>query len=229
MTLTATAAWYMLLALVSCGMLVGIFKRTIAHHHALMVALVFFMGISLADVVKEEVWYEPLYTTLAYFGAALTAVTFLKPYWLPSNSLNKKDMYLAFYTGSKAPFLAKASSVFGLPVYGMAVIYDGVAIVPNGETGFLESRPAEALDRRSSPWIKINTRVYATDARKKAFDDLEGSSIDTSLGPIGCLYSLKGFLKELGPKFEIGTCITPGAYLSKVLKVLDNNKGGLRD
>lgn len=125
-----------------------------------------------------------------------------------------KNVCLAFYYGNNASFLARVSSLIGMPAQSIAIIIGDEAIVPNGELNILEKRSSKALVSES--WLILDTFVKPSNHIIYEFNKLAGKQIICSLLKFNnCLKTMTPFLNLLGPIFNPG--YNPGLYQKQIM------------
>lgn len=162
-------------------------------------------------------YFPPIVATLetAVFACVLAWVWF-RPYHYVSNPVGYGTVFIAFYGGSKAPFLSRIASHFGFPFSSIAMIANELAVRPSKAAGAMVEVPPHVL--QSKGYVFINTGIPVTPEITAAMEGVIGTKTGYGILRFKCLMNLMPVISLLGPEWAPDKWpVFPARYYRKCL------------
>lgn len=131
----------------------------------------------------------------AVIFSALVFWAMVRPYFFASDSVSEDTVCIAFYHGTKAPFLSSLSSLIGLPFSSVAVLAGGLAVRASSAGRMV------AVDWRGvleGDFVCVDTGVKCSSATSAAIRACTGASTKSAGLRMRCVANLMPILKEIG-------------------------------
>lgn len=186
-------------------------------------SLLIFMGVyNLYNIVMDSFFIEV--NTLYYFLESLTVFllvmwVMIKPEINTAKTINKDNILLAFYKGTKGLFIMHFFELFGLPVKSVCIIAGKKALYLKSSKEMFQFGDSETIFRKSDDYVIIDTGKKYDEEFIRNMKSYKNESACRIGLRIRCVEAVADLLAKIGPEWKPALIDNiPGVYLRKCLR-----------